>query len=501
MCWKANVFFTFFCPNAEQQCIVRPRKNPGEAMKLLPLSLMFALTVAGCGKKIVDKKPAKRPNEVTNTNHSLNPIPLNSDRSNKAECSVTQYDDAQRNISLSLFVHNQLTDEEKFFAGLIEGLFVRDIGAKIITETHKGEDSQTYYVVTDGTLTSKDKTFRSKPSAVTVCPDEGKYARGSVESAALNANYFISKTNRKVSQLLPDVKISPISIEIAPLLLEKVDVFVDGKVVYHQEAYQTDNAYYMPGGNSITFLPHSEEMKRAGFSMNFWEVPMVGSHEYGHHIFETLYPDVMPENGLKNCFGNFGLKLQAGEEPEAREVTNDDVLGALNEGFADLVAYYSLDNSERGLQGVPCLQVARDVGSKVFGDQEATPKVFSENALASFFATKEIPGPQTCASPNFQDIHIIGAIFANGVDRIMATSTDTKDQRLLITLKWLQAMKEKRPTLIALRPEEFLKASLKLFIETLATNTDGKTDKQECDIAKEIYPGIDAEIPACAPTK
>ncbi|MFL5785754.1 MAG: hypothetical protein ACJ76H_14145 [Bacteriovoracaceae bacterium] len=466
-------------------------------MKLLPLSLMFALTIVGCGKKIVDKKP-QRPNNVTKTNHSLNPIALTSDRNEKAACSVTAYDDSMRNISLSLFLHDKQTTEERFFAGLIEGLFVRDVGAKIITETHKGEDSETYYIVTDGTLTSQDKTYNTKPSVVTVCPDEGKYSRGSVESAALNANYFISKTNRKVSQLLPDVKISPISIEIAPMLLEKADVIVDGKVVYHQEAYQTDNAYYMPGGNSITFLPHSEEMKKQGFSMNFWEVPMVGSHEYGHHIFETLYPDVMPATGLKNCFGNFGLQLQAGNEPEAREVTNDDVLGALNEGFADLVAYYSLDNSERGLWGVPCLQVSRDVGSDSFANV-ITKKVFSEKALSDFFAKTEIEAPLNCGIPNFQDTHIIGAIFANGVDRIMSVSTDSKDKRLLITLKWLQAMKEKRPSLIALQPKEFLKGSFKLFIATVAANTDGKTDKQECDIAKEIYPGIDAEIPACAP--
>lgn len=461
--------------------------------KLSTVAVLLALV--SCGKQVHEKKSGvTSPRKVSASHFSQNPVQLKSMNVAPDGCSVESYTDQQRNLNLSLFLAGESVDQERFFTNLIEGLFVKDIGGNIVSQSHKGQSILMKYVSTDDVITDESKEV-SAPAVVTVCPDVEKYEKGTVESAALNATYFISKTNRKVSELLPGVKIDPISVEVTPSIKKDLSVIVKGEVIWHYEAFETDNAYYAPGTNSITFLPHSEEFRKAGLTMNFWEVPMVASHEYGHHIFQTLHPSG-DQSALKNCFGHFGL-VSAGEQEEKREVTNDDVLGALNEGFADLVSYYSLENNERGVKGVPCLDVTRDVSSKLFANGAA--KVFSEAALSDFFSTKELEGPESCDVPNFQDIHIIGAIFANGAERLLSLSTETKDQRLSIVLNWLKEMQAKSADMRALAPAEFLKESLKLLADVTVAKTDGKLDQNECSVLAEIYPGIDTTITACLP--
>lgn len=462
---------------------------------MLKLStLLIPLILISCGKKASESKEPVSPRKVVATNSSQNPISLPSS-GNKSGCSVDSYTDAQRNLNLSLFLRGNDADEERFFSGLIDGLMIRDVGASIITESHKGESVLMTFTSTDDVITSDVKNL-SVPSVIKVCPDAGKYERGSVESAALNATFYISKANRKVKELLPSVKIAPVSVEITPLIKKSLKVIVKGEEVWKYEAFDTDNAYYMPSKNSITFLPHSEEARKAGMSMNFWEVPMVSAHEYGHHIFQSLHPHEAHAEGMKNCFGKMGLQSEA-SEPQARVVTQEDVLGALNEGFADLISFYTLDNNERGLKGVPCLEISRDVSSPTFAN--GAPKVFTSVALAEFFSAKESLPAADCSIPDFQSIHILGAVFANGADRFLALSTDTKDQRLSIVLNWLQDMKAKSASMKSLPPEDFLRESFKLLIEMTAAKTDGKIDPSECDIARDIYPGIDGYLPACIP--
>lgn len=462
---------------------------------MLKLStLLIPLILVSCGKKASESKAPVSPRKVVATNTSLNPITLSS-AGHKSVCSVDAYSDSERNINLSLFLRGESTDEDRFLSGLIDGLLVRDVGGHIISGSHKGQSVHYDYTSTDNVITGGVKEL-SAPSVIKVCPEAGKYERETVESAALNVNYFISKTNRKIKELLPNIVIAPISVEITPLIKKSILIIEKGEEVYKYEAFDTDNAYYMPSMKSITFLPHSKESRKAGMKMNFWEVPMVSSHEYGHHIFHSIHPQQGEAQGMKNCFGKMGLQADP-SEPQARKVTQEDVLGALNEGFSDLVSFYTLDNQERGLKGVPCLQITRDVNSPIFAN--GAPKVFSASMLSDFFATKEKAAAPSCLIPDFQSIHILGAIFANGVDRFLAVSTDTKDQRLSIVLNWLQEMKTKSVSMKSLSPQDFLRESFKLMMEVTVAKTDGKIDQRECDVAKVIYPGIDGYVAGCIP--
>lgn len=453
--------------------------------------VLLALLVMSCGKEAGEKKSTVSPRNVVATNRSKNPLPLESDR-NKSLCSVLSYKDAHRNLNLSLFLRGEGVDEDRMFTGLIDGLSVKDVGGKIVSKSTKGYSVIEKFTSTDDVIT-REETILSQESNLSVCPDDGKYARGSAESAALNVTYFISKTSRKIRELLPAVEIAPIEVRISPMIKKAFSVIIKGEVVWSFEAYDTDNAYYEPGKNSITFLPHSREFRDAGMTMSFWEVPMVASHEYGHHIFETILPTLT--TGSLNCFGKFHLHTET--EGQARAVSNMDILYSFHEGFADLVSYYTLDNLERGLKGVSCLEISREVGSDVFANGEK--KIFTKAALDAFFSAKELQPSDDCKVPNFQDGHIMGAVFANGADRLMSLSTDTKDQRMAIVLAWLQEMKVKQESMKALTPRDFLEASLSLFVQKTAAMTDGKIDDNECQLAAEIYPGLDAVIPGCIP--
>ncbi len=457
-------------------------------------SLLIVLLISSCGKKANEVDSVQRPKDISASHFSQNPIKLKSEKS-KSLCSVNEFSDSQRNLNLSLFLRGEEVIEERYFSGLLDQLFVRDVGANIISQSYKGKSTVYKYVSTDDVVTMETEDLASS-SPISICPDQINFEKGSLESAALNITYYISKASRKIIELLPTVKIPPVTVEVTPLIKKSISIIVKDQVVWSFEAFETDNAYYMPGHNSITFLPHSEEFRKEGMTASFWEIPMVSAHEYGHHVFETLHGSSSTGSGLKNCFGKFGM-IKTETEGEKRTVSIDDILISLNEGFADLISFYTLENNERGLKGVPCLQTNRDVGSRNFAD--GSPKVFTSIRMSQIFAEKHIPGSENCDVPNMQNPHIVGAIFAHGVDRLLAISTDTKDQRLAIVLEWLNEMKKRSVNMLNQTPKEYLRDSFKLFVETTASKTDGKVDEAECVVAREIYPGIDGYLHDCRP--
>lgn len=421
-------------------------------------------------------------------------------------CNTPSYDPSALDLPLHIYLQRARTIEARNFTGLLTGNLIQNENNLVISKTTAGEDRE-YLIAT----TSASLKIHSNGEAVTVCPEESLYAQDTIEGAALNAAYFINKTNAKVSALVPEANIKPVELKISPNIREKY-VLLDstGAVMASETYYRTDNAYYEPAANAITFLPHSTSIRKFGFSMSFWEVPMVASHEYGHHVFESLFFRNIPstsiqtlasnkQRGATNCFGHHQKakpKFDGHQKitAAARKVTISDVVGAYNEGFADLISHYTLSDQERGLAGVKCLEISRDVGSAVLFDGK--PKIFSKEALASFFSTVEEVA-RGCEVTQYQDDHVIGAIFAHSADRILSLLTESKEQKLAATLSWAQAISKQAPILALFPPEGLNRTLFAMFVRNSAVKLNKPLDSAICSEAEIVYPGISASLVEC----
>lgn len=444
-------------------------------MNYLMMSLPLLLLAAACGKPGTHQAPEEK---IVQTTLSNTFIPL---KKQNVKCNSRQFMKSNSFFGLHLFVESKYVLEAKDLYGFLTGTSLRD--GKVISQSEYGEEAEIIFS-TEG---MKAKVFVAAKD-IKLCPEETNYAKNTVESAAMNTTYFINKTNKKVSSLFPDLKIAPITLSIGPSLLRSFVTRNWAGELEKQSMYMTDNAFYSPASSLITFLPHSKAAKENGFKANFWEVPMVASHEYGHHVFQSIHKGALSP---LECFGtsvkkkksfNKGLNLD-------RSVKQEDVLTAYNEGFADLIAHYTLDPKERDVHDVKCLEVSRDVASPVF--YNGKPKIFDEEALRLFFSSYNDYTNGTCEDHSYQDVHVIGAIFAHNADKFLGNFTNDNDEKLVAIVDWVKYLKAEKKKLILVTPQNFMKQTMTEFVKMSLKKFGKNLDAGNCKLVKDIYPQLD----------
>lgn len=432
-----------------------------------PILLILILLVSACAKK-----GKRNSSKIVNYNSLSNSVI----ELTKTDCSVISgplYTD----YLFPIFIKNKPSSKLATFQKLLLGNEIKSADGSIITDTNFGQELFfRYKIESDLSQTYVDGRFINFGDTVNVCEGLDKYKRGTAEAATLAATYSIAKTKTKINEVMPDLLIPAITVYMAPLM--KVEY--KGKVKGKEQTvvrYRTDNAYYSPGSDQMTFLPHSKEAQKEGFGAHsFWEIPMVPSHEYGHHIFHTVMTNVKEEEKLESilhtklCFDN-RIKPQSkylhqlSEEDKKRDSGSKTVLDALNEGFADLISFYTLSNAERTLKGVKCLEVTRDVGSAVLKKKEL--KTFNDKVYQSFFSSEETEDETlaTCEVADYQDIHVFGAIFAHQADLYLNSLKFSKDKKLKVILTWLKNLNTEWPMLEKESGKNFMKKSYLMLIE------------------------------------
>ena len=155
---------------------------------------------------------------------------------------------------------------------------------------------------------------------ISFCRAQGGYRPDSIENAALAAFVAIHETHKAHNQLRlkSNEKLAPIKLLVHPKLFAKESEYV--------KKYYVDNAFWANLGafQLIAVIPHSQEWE-VDNKLKFWETPGVFSHEYGHHIFHTHGPSVESPS-RKFLYHRQFFRINNG----------------FNEGFADLISYYSL---------------------------------------------------------------------------------------------------------------------------------------------------------------
>ena len=107
-----------------------------------------------------------------------------------------------------------------------------------------------------------------------------------------------------------------------------------------------------------------------------------------------------------------------------RTVSDEDIFGAVNEGYADLFSFYTFGAKAGLVKNVDCFETNRDLTSSVFADGRL--KVLDADILATFMATTQ-DASQGCKTPNFQDIHAVGAVVSYGVERLFSQAVPGSD--------------------------------------------------------------------------
>lgn len=239
----------------------------------------------------------------------------------------------------------------------------------------------------------------------------------------------------------------------------------------HSE-YITDNAAFSGGEEPMLIsYPQSEEGKELKLlgGIPLWAIDGVFQHEFGHFIFHSVmnegsasfrsYQDHVAQNPELHRFHTAPVSfaritatpaLKAGFAAFIR--TQDYFVGSLNEGFADLWAYYTL-KQPLDMFDVSCFAKNRNVASPTFynglsksWDETLWNKTFNSDIEKDLEGISKDP-IEACSQPIFTDIHIIGAAMAHTVDAVFTAATqansgvDSSTLKAEMSVAWLKSIK------------------------------------------------------------
>lgn len=462
----------------------------------LGIVLAAATLLSSCGPQTLRKSDS-----VTEyTRQSENPIILKSTHKN---CSDILAQSNNKEFKVSLLINGAY---EQRFLDMSNTLLGNNLGKKdsslILSTQFDISEINKYAALYDSkrNVWKKNRfpsqTIRLKSGKdVSICPGIIDNSENTIESASLATNFLIDKTKTKVLAAIPELRISAVDIKINPLYRSEL-IHKKRKLIQ----YDTDNAFYRPYDKTIQFLPQSKEAleKNVFGGHPLWEIPMVASHEYGHHIFSELYPEHFQfyrKNILEsaNCFNSLGdhehIYHSDNYRSEKRKIRRIDNFRALNEGFADLISFYSLERNESKLTGVNCMQRNREVSSSRYGD--GTNKAFTNQVKMNFYSEVANLSDGNCSTPDFQSIHTVGAIFAYSTDRLLSVYTNNKRLKLKVILTWIQNMSSNHMIFKSMSTKDQFGAAYSLMLKTVNEEFSYSKSIDACKIAKRQYPGFD----------
>ncbi len=298
----------------------------------------------------------------------------------------------------------------------------------------------------------KDENFPGQD--VEVCPELTHIENNTVENATLMVHYIINKTNNGFVN--NGIVLDKVSFKVAPYISTAQRVIggpFDIPRLQMRGGVKTDNASFNFSTREIVFLPQSEEGINANLfgKVPLWEIPMVASHEFGHHGFSSIMTrhfQKTKEHKVHLCFDNQATETFASPNSNSSRKTDiDEAIRALNEGFADMVSYYSLTDEEASLKDITCMEESRDISFDKFKDGQK--KIFSSKVISIMNNKNVIPSPRDCKIPDFQEIHDLGAVFASVADKLMSRTITDKAQKLSILINWLEKLNQEYDSKLA----------------------------------------------------
>jgi hypothetical protein len=323
----------------------------------------------------------------------------------------------------------------------------------------------------------------SKGEDLTICPQTKTYDTFTYEAIALSISNSITQTHAEITKNISPTKIPAISLNIAPEI-KVIRSYLGGenngvKLNY----YESDNAYYDPSTQVIAFLPMSKTYQSYHSEVALWQVPMVASHEYGHHVYNSLTS--LSKKTSLNCFNNRSniTALSLSNVVKKHDTSAKFAYDSINEGFADLISYYTLKESKKSVNGVACFTHNRDIGSNTFGDKTSSKK-FTQSARQLIRSSKVEKKYTDCNTPNYQEVHDVGAIFAYNANYILALEFKQESERLKVLLVWLEELSKQKKNFEKLTADVVLFHSLELLYKIVLDTANSEILISHCEVLK-----------------
>lgn len=362
--------------------------------------------------------------------------------------------------------------------------------------------------VCDASGSCRDTTTRAA-TPLPICREDGKYKRVSIEGIGLSSYNHLDKVFH-FYRSVPNSKSIP-TVEL--FVLPKFSESTNGSV-----SVVADNLAYHTKKQAIFVYPRGKIADKIWPNVNLWESPWILAHEGAHHLFKMHFtkmiePYLAKNPALRGVEESFPIvKLDPKDFfPEstpptvklaaARRVTVSEAIGSVNEGFADLFAFYAVGERSDTVNGLTCFTEGRDIASTRFKTGET--KAITRQALDAFLANYEIDvkapaGFYNCDAPDYQDIHIVGSVITYGLNRVYneAASVKQASNRSVakgkLALQWLDAMGSYTVSLAAagssLPPvEQVLGRYIQEGIKQ--GTTDGRTlNPIQCQAVRDVFP-------------
>lgn len=323
---------------------------------------------------------------------------------------------------------------------------------------------------------------KSRGKRLHFCKKGGGYPRESLENVALASMVGILKTHKVHKSVFPDEKVEKVTLLVHPLISDHQ--FNDYQKIQNSisldiDKIRTDNAYWFPDDKDqffIAVVPEGAETYGDSKKPRIWEMPAITSHEWGHHLFQHYAPPLADPMGSDLVSFTHHLRL---------------VTSAINESFADIVAYctYLLEYKEFGWFLVQGDHFSREVSERRWSD--GTFKTLNRWFLDHYFRQTDNLNIQK-HQPNPTDNHAVGAVLAHGLYRIFSENRETPTvsnlhEAFRRTIAWGKTMNDNVAEDSKTNPYEFMERAI-THGSNLLNKEEHILDDGKCTTFREVFP-------------
>ncbi|NRA47287.1 MAG: hypothetical protein HRU09_20245 [Oligoflexales bacterium] len=343
-------------------------------------------------------------------------------------------------------------------------------------------------------------TVEQKGKPVSICRSGGAYPAKSIENAALAGMSGLMQAYKSIKAAATKIKLPKVELLIHPYFESRIETKQESLVTFMTDNAFWTNASRTDSGFTIALLPHSQQFKMIFDRAPLWAQSRVISHEYGHHVFHHLAPNLFssdkPLSISEEISQNFEAVLATLSAKafgkENRKITNKEVISALNEGFADLIAHYAHDsgNNPWGSVVIGSFKKARDISSCDCDNGEV--KSINKSVIKHFFSP-HTSKPHSYLSVDHQDVHTVGAIIAHGIDDLLSRKTKANGaslssiEKMNWLINWASRLNREFSTTSSYVPRALLRELMYHGINNLEQHDDPLSEEQ-CQIISRIFP-------------
>ncbi len=268
-----------------------------------------------------------------------------------------------------------------------------------------------------------------------ICKTSPTHKRRSAEQLALAAISAIESAGSKLQVFLQgQKKLMPVTVLVAPKFESRWNSHGTDPLHTVYQHFMTDNLSYFSGSEStppyIAILPRRKPIgSQVDSSVHLWESKFIVTHEYAHHLEDTL--SISRFNEPRSL-----LRISA------------------SEAFADLVAFATLGGSSN-LSAIPCIGRDRAPDSDEFytGIEKILTNQIFKRAIDPSLATQaddpinNVGETIDCQGVSPHSVHGVGAILAHLALELTAYTPsfdgDLTGSLLRISTSWLQGVDAK----------------------------------------------------------